>query len=85
MVEDTGIEPMTLPCHGSVFPIIPIPHVGARDETRTHTLVAPPPQGGVATNYTTRAYLTACALASITPSALPLSTTLVYVSVYPDA
>ena len=28
---------------------------GARDETRTHTLVAPPPQGGVATNYTTRA------------------------------
>ena len=25
LVEDSGIEPLTLPCHGSVFPTIPIP------------------------------------------------------------
>ncbi len=27
LVEDTGVEPMTLPCHGSVFPTIPIPQI----------------------------------------------------------
>ena len=27
MVEDKGVEPLTLPCKGSVFPLAPIPHI----------------------------------------------------------